>query len=71
MSLTGRLLAIGQRAPAWSAWVEDGLLRPGSAQLPGANGIKVNRGWAWVSVTDRNAIAAFLSILTAGPANSR
>jgi len=56
-SLTGRVLAVDLRAPAWSTWVEDSFLRPGHAPMPGANGIKVNRGWAWVSVTDRDAIA--------------
>jgi sugar lactone lactonase YvrE len=55
-SLTGRVLAIDQREPAWSTWVEDDFLRPGNAQLPGANGIKVNCGGVWISVTDRDAI---------------
>jgi sugar lactone lactonase YvrE len=55
-SLTGRVLAVDQRTPAWSNWAQDSFLRPGHEQMPGANGIKLHRGWAWVSVTDRNAI---------------
>lgn len=55
-SLTGRVLAVDQRNPAWSTWVEDARLRPEREQMPGANGIKLHQGWVWISVTDRDAI---------------
>jgi hypothetical protein len=55
-SLTGRILAVDQQAPGWSTWIEHDSLRPTSVQAPGANGIKVGHGWAWVSVTDRDTI---------------
>src|SRR5258708_7892492 len=34
----------------------DDRLCPESAQTPGANGMKLRAGWAWISVTDRNLI---------------
>src|SRR5260221_11374561 len=34
----------------------DARLCPESAQTPGANGMKLRAGWAWISVTDRNLI---------------
>ena len=56
-SMTGRVLAVDQRERSrWSAWMTDSRLRPGGEQTPGANGIKVWDGWAWVSVTDRNLL---------------
>lgn len=55
-SLTGRVLAVDQNTPVWSAWARDDFLRPVREQMPGANGIKVSRGRAWLSVTDRDAI---------------
>jgi sugar lactone lactonase YvrE len=55
-SLTGRVLAVDQRMPACSTWVEDGFLQPEHEHMPGANGIKLDRGMVWVSVTDRDAI---------------
>jgi sugar lactone lactonase YvrE len=55
-SLTGRLLAVDQRTPACSTWVEDGFLQPEHDHMPGANGIKLDRGSVWVSVTDRDVI---------------
>jgi sugar lactone lactonase YvrE len=55
-SLTGRVLAVDQRVPEWSVWLEDGFLRPEHEQMPGANGIKAHRGWVWVSVTDRDTL---------------
>ncbi|MGH7072879.1 MAG: hypothetical protein ACREFD_01575 [Stellaceae bacterium] len=36
--------------------MEDERLRPKSAQMPGANGIKLYRGWAWISITDHDRI---------------
>lgn len=55
-SLTGRVLAVDQRTPRRSTWIEDAFLAPEHEQMPGANGIKLDRGSAWVSVTDRDAI---------------
>jgi len=55
-SLTGRILAIDQDTQRWSVWLEDDQLRPKSAQMPGANGIKLHAGWAWISVTDHDRI---------------
>jgi sugar lactone lactonase YvrE len=55
-SMTGRILAVDQRERRWRAWMMDDRLRPESAQTPGANGIKLRGGWAWLSVTDRNLI---------------
>jgi sugar lactone lactonase YvrE len=55
-SFTGRLLAVALQAPAWSSWVEDGSLRPGHEQMPGANGLKIHGDWIWVSVTDHDTI---------------
>ena len=55
-SLTGRLLAVNQREREWSNWLESDYLRPENEGMPGANGIKLNGGWVWISVTDRNTI---------------
>ena len=55
-SLTGRVLAVDQRNPAWSTWVHDARLRPERERMPGANGIKFHDGWVWISVTDRDLI---------------
>src|SRR5258708_2154345 len=68
-SVTGRILAIDQKEKRWSVWLQDDRLRPKSAQMPGANGIKLHDGWAWISITDhdwvvRSKIAADRS---AGP----
>jgi sugar lactone lactonase YvrE len=51
-SLTGRILAIDLREPGrWSAWLTDERLKPNHPQFPGANGIKIRDGWAWVSAS--------------------
>ena len=55
-SITGRILAIDQIANRWSVWLQDDRLRPKSPQMPGANGIKVHDGSAWISVTDRDTV---------------
>jgi sugar lactone lactonase YvrE len=55
-SVTGRILAVDQDTKRWSVWLEDDQLRPKSAQMPGANGIKLHAGWAWISVTDHDRI---------------
>jgi sugar lactone lactonase YvrE len=68
-SVTGRVLAVDLRRPAWSAWVTDDVLSPLDAQIPGANGIKERDGRIWISVTDRNLLltAAVAADGTAGP----
>jgi len=56
-SLTGRILAIDLREPGrWSAWLTDERLKPNHPQFPGANGIKIRNGWAWISVSGRRLI---------------
>jgi hypothetical protein len=53
-SLTGRILAIDLReADRWSAWLTDDRLKPNHPHYPGANGIKIIDGWAWISVSGR------------------
>lgn len=55
-SVTGRILAIDQEERSWGAWLQDDRLRPKSHQMPGANGIKLHDGWAWISITDQNLV---------------
>lgn len=55
-SVTGRVFAIDQLEKRWRVWLEDGRLQPKSAQMPGANGIKLHHGWAWISITDHDRI---------------
>jgi sugar lactone lactonase YvrE len=47
---------VDQRERRWRVWIADDRLRPERTQTPGANGIKLQDGWAWISVTDRNLI---------------
>ena len=53
-STTGRILGIDQKEKRWGVWLQDDRLRPQAAQLPGANGIKLRDGWAWISITDHD-----------------
>jgi sugar lactone lactonase YvrE len=55
-SATGRVLAVDMIRRAWRPWISDDRLRPSDPQMPGANGLKVARGFAYVSVTDANHI---------------
>jgi sugar lactone lactonase YvrE len=55
-SAPGRILAIDQTEKRWGVWLQDDRLRPKSAQTPGANGIKLHEGWAWISVTSHDRI---------------
>ncbi|MDB5579694.1 MAG: Sugar lactone lactonase YvrE [Bradyrhizobium sp.] len=51
-SLSGRILAVDMAQPdRWSIWAEDALLSPGQSPYPGANGIKIHDGWAWITVS--------------------
>src|SRR6266849_646481 len=53
-SLMGRILAIDLREPGrWSAWLTDERLKPNHPWFPGANGIKIWDGWAWISNSGR------------------
>jgi sugar lactone lactonase YvrE len=52
LSLTGRILAVDLREPGrWFAWLTDERLKPNYPNYPGANGIKIIDGWAWISVS--------------------
>jgi sugar lactone lactonase YvrE len=56
-SLTGQILAINLREPGrWSAWLTDERLKPNHPWFPGANGIKIRNGWAWISVSGQRLI---------------
>jgi sugar lactone lactonase YvrE len=56
-SLTGRILAIDLRHPnRCAAWLTDDRLKPAHPTFPGANGIKIRDGWAWISVSGRRLI---------------
>jgi sugar lactone lactonase YvrE len=55
-SVTGRILAIDQKEKRWSVWLQDDRLRPKAPRKPGANGIKLHDGWAWISSTDLNLV---------------
>ena len=55
-SITGRVLAIDRNERSFGIWLADDRLRPITPQMPGANGIKICDGWAWISVTDHNRI---------------
>ena len=55
-SLTGRILSVDMKEPTWRTWLADERLRPTSPQMPGANGIKLWRSHAYISMTDSNKI---------------
>ena len=56
-SMTGRVLAIELREPGrWSSWLTDERLKPNHPRFPGANGIKVRNGWAWISISGRGLV---------------
>jgi sugar lactone lactonase YvrE len=55
-SMTGRILAVDQKERRWGVWLQDDRLRPKAAQTPGANGIKLHDGWAWISITSDDRI---------------
>ncbi|HEV3342841.1 MAG TPA: hypothetical protein VG125_20885 [Pirellulales bacterium] len=57
-SASGRILAIDLDKPGrWDVWLEGDRLRPIVAGYPGANGIKIRDGWAWISVSGRRLMA--------------
>jgi sugar lactone lactonase YvrE len=56
-SLTGRVLAADLHQPgSWRTWLADDRLMPVDPPTPGANGVKIRDGWAWISVTGRNLL---------------
>lgn len=56
-SLAGCVYAVSTSRPSATVWLTDDLLRPATmGATPGANGIKLCRGAAIVSVTDRNVL---------------
>jgi sugar lactone lactonase YvrE len=56
-SMTGRVLAIDLREPGrWSVWLTDERLKPNHPRFPGANGIKIRNGWAWISISGRGLV---------------
>lgn len=55
-SLTGRVLAVDMGTRGWATWLGDDALRSPVEGVPGANGIKIRDGVAWISVTGRNVL---------------
>jgi sugar lactone lactonase YvrE len=57
-SASGRILAIDLDKPGrWRVWLEGDRLEPIIPGYPGANGIKIRDGWAWISVSGRGLMA--------------
>jgi hypothetical protein len=53
-SASGRILAIDLDKPGrCNVWLQRDLLKPIVPGYPGANGIKIREGWAWISVSGR------------------
>jgi sugar lactone lactonase YvrE len=53
-SASGRILAIDLDKPGrCNVWLQGDLLKPIVPRYPGANGIKIRDGWAWISVSGR------------------
>jgi sugar lactone lactonase YvrE len=54
-SSSNRVLSVDLREPGkWAVWLEDEAIGPGGHPLfPGANGIKIRQGEAWISVSAR------------------
>jgi sugar lactone lactonase YvrE len=56
-SASGRILAVDLDKPGrCSVWLQGDLLKPVVPGYPGANGIKIREGWAWVSVSGRRLL---------------
>ena len=57
-SASGRILAIDLDKPGrWDVWLDGDRLKPIIFGYPGANGIKIREGWAWISVSGRGLMA--------------
>jgi sugar lactone lactonase YvrE len=62
-SASGSVLSIDTRKPGkWSVWLRDGLIAPppGGTPFPGANGIKIRGGVAFITVSARYLIVRVL-----------
>jgi hypothetical protein len=58
-SFSNRVLSIDLQAPGkWSVWLEDELIGPGESWFPGANGIKICDGAAYITVSARSLIVS-------------
>jgi sugar lactone lactonase YvrE len=58
-SFSNRVLSIDLQAPGkWSVWLEDRLIGPGASWFPGANGIKICDGAAYITVSARSLIVS-------------
>ena len=56
-SSSNRILAVDMQRPGtWSTWLEDARIGPGESFYPGANGIKIRDGAAWITVSARYEI---------------
>jgi sugar lactone lactonase YvrE len=56
-SASGRILAIDLDKPGrWDVWLQENRLMPIVSGYPGANGIKIRDGWAWISVSGRRLL---------------
>ena len=54
-SFSSRVLSIDLRESGkWSVWLEDELIGPGESLFPGANGIKICDGAAYITVSARS-----------------
>jgi len=57
-SASGRILAIDLGQPGrWDVWLQENRLQSVVPGYPGANGIKIRDGWAWISVSGRRMMA--------------
>ena len=53
-SASGRILAVDLGQPGrWDVWLQDNRLQSVVPGYPGANGVKIRDGWAWISVSGR------------------
>ena len=50
-SVTGRIFKVDLATRTWRVWLSDSRLRPSNPQTPGANGIKLKAGYAYISVS--------------------
>ena len=69
-SSSSRVLSIDLQKPGkWSVWLEDELIGPGESFFPGANGIKIRGGLAYITVSARSLMVR-LPILADGSAGA-
>ena len=69
-SSSSRVLSIDLQTPGkWSVWPQDELIGPGESFFPGANGIKIRGGLAYITVSARSLMVR-LPILADGSAGA-